>query len=214
MGKDANAPKRPMSGYFRYCQTIRKSVEAETGLRGIKIAPMLSQKWGELDATSKARLNQQSAAEMSVWKGAMESYRQTDDYKNFMANKQQKKAKKVKKMKDPNAPKRPSTAYFLYMKEVRPSVVDRVGSSDVTIVGKKIGQMWKNLSEEEKSGYMATADRMRAKWQEKLAAYKNSASFAAFQERKQAALPSKPVKAPKAKKMKKVARKVVRKVKK
>merc|ERR1711997_351049 len=116
-----------------------------------------------------------------------------------------KKAKKAKKMKDPNAPKRPAGAYFLYVKDVRPAVASRMDSSNVTAIGKKIGQMWRNLSDEEKSRYTATAQKMKNQWQREMAAYKNSAGFAAFQAKKEGAMP---VKA-----KKKAARRVARKVK-
>jgi len=147
MVKDANAPKRPMTGYFRFCHSIRKAVEAETGLKGIKTAPILAERWANLDADSKAQLKSEFAAEMTVWKKEFEAYKQTDDYKNFQAKKQEKKDKKAKKVKDPNAPKRPSSAYFLYVKDVRPSVVDRLGSSNIVAIGKEMGDMWRNLDE-------------------------------------------------------------------
>lgn len=209
MVKDANAPKRPMSGYFRFCHSIRKAVEAETGLRGVQTAPILGERWQKLDAESKAQLKAEYAAEMSVWKTKFEAYKQTDDYKNFQEQKQKKKNKKAKKMKDPNAPKRPASAYFLYLKDVRPDVVESLGTSSITEVGKKIGEMWRDLDEEEKSEYKTSAEELQAEYKENLAAYKDSASYAAFQEKKQSVLP-KAV----GKKAAKAKKRVVRKVKK
>merc|ERR1712098_177190 len=70
--------------------------------------------------------------------------------------------------KDPNAPKRPASAYFLYVAEVRQDVVEELGKSDIAAVGKKMGEMWRDLSEEEKSKYIETANELKAEYQENL----------------------------------------------
>merc|ERR1711964_709326 len=107
MVRDVNAPRRPLSSYFRFCNSIRDEVEEETGLSGVKTAPILAQRWKEVDQETKAELNEAVQEEMTVWKEKFAAYKQTEDYKNFQEKKSAKKAKKAKKMKDPNAPKRP-----------------------------------------------------------------------------------------------------------
>jgi len=189
MVRDVNAPRRPLTTYLRFSNSIRKEIEAETGLSGVKTAPFISQKWQAVDQETKDELKQEYQEEMVVWKKEFAAYKQTDDYKNFQ-EKKAKKAKKVKKMKDPNAPKRPLTAYFLYVAEVRQDVVEEIGKSDITAVGKKIGEMWRNLSDEEKAKYIETANESKAEYQEEMNEYKQSAEYAAFQEQKSAAQPA------------------------
>merc|ERR1712058_182556 len=124
---------------------------------------------------------------------------ETDDYKNFQEKKKAKQAKKARKMKDPNAPKRPASAYFLHGAEVRQDVVEELGKSDIAAVGKNMGEMGRDLSEEEKSRYIETANELKAEYQEKVAEYQQSAEYAAFKAQKDAAKP-----APKKKTIRKV----------
>merc|ERR1712000_712441 len=93
-------------------------------------------------------------------------------------------AKKAKKMKDPNAPKRPASAYFLYIADVREDVVEEIGKSDIAAIGKKMGEMWRSLSDEEKSKYVEAANELKAEYQEEMAEYKESAEYANFQAQK------------------------------
>jgi hypothetical protein len=179
-----------MTAFFRFSNSIRKEVEAETGLSGVKTAPIIGQRWQAVDQETKDELSQEYQEEMVVWKKEFAAYKETDDYKNFQEKKNAKQAKKARKMKDPNAPKRPLTAYFLYVAEVRPDVVEEIGKSDIAAVGKKCGEMWRNLSEEEKSKYIETANELKAEYQEEMNEYKQSAEYAAFQEQKKAAKPA------------------------
>merc|ERR1711964_191056 len=102
-----------------------------------------------------------------------------------------KKAKKAKKMKDPHGPKRPTSAYFLFAAEVRPEVVETMEGSSITEVGKKLGEMWRNLSDEEKSKYIETANELKAEYKEELKEYQQTAKYEAFQKQKKAAMPPK-----------------------
>ena len=52
-----------------------------------------------------------------------------------------------KAKKDPNAPKRPSTAFFIWLNENRPSIKAQDPGLSVTEVGKKAGELWKKLSD-------------------------------------------------------------------
>jgi len=89
--KDQNAPKRPLTGFFRFAQSIRKYVEAETGLKGIKVTPMLAQRWRQLSEEEKNVYNSEFKEEMVEWKKQYQAYKETDSYKEFQAEKQAKK---------------------------------------------------------------------------------------------------------------------------
>jgi len=84
---------------------------------------------------------------------------------------------------DPAAPKRPLSAYFLFAADVRSSVVDSIsGDFDIGKVGKKIGQMWKNLSSAKKAPYQKKADAAKAKWDKANAKYKKTTGYAKWVE--------------------------------
>jgi len=67
-----------------------------------------------------------------------------------------KKAKKAKKIKDPNAPKKPLAAFMVFSKEKRPVVKAEFPELKTTEISKKLGEMWGQLSDEEKLAYKQT----------------------------------------------------------
>merc|ERR1712098_720181 len=106
-------------------------------------------------------------------------YKKTASYKDFQAKKRAKKLR-AKKPKDKNAPKRPSSAYFLFANEVRPTVMKQNPDGGIAVIGKAIGAMWGTLDESKKASYMKKATVAREKWQKKVAAYKKTAKYAAY----------------------------------
>lgn len=82
------------------------------------------------------------------------------------------KTKKAKKVKDPNAPKRNLSAYFFFMNDQRPKVVKANPDLKVTEVGKKLGELWRAMSDSEKAPYNKKADADKARYEKQKAAYK------------------------------------------
>lgn len=63
--------------------------------------------------------------------------------------------KKVKTPKDPNREKRPLTPYFIFASEKREEVKSKHADLKITEISKKLGEMWKGLSQEEKDRYVS-----------------------------------------------------------
>lgn len=68
------------------------------------------------------------------------------------------KATKTKKVKDPNAPKRPTSAYMIWLNESRKSISEEhcshlTGKEKVTATTRKAGELWREMSDEDKSPY-------------------------------------------------------------
>ena len=86
------------------------------------------------------------------------------------------KRRKNKKDKDPNAPKRASSAYMIWLNENRPAIKDELlitnPGAGVTDVTKRAGELWKELSDEEKAPFQAKSDELRAAYHEAMKAYK------------------------------------------
>lgn len=86
------------------------------------------------------------------------------------------KTKRSKKNKDPNAPKRPLAAYMLWLNDNRAKIADEFfsdlsGKERVTNTAKKAGELWKLLSDEEKSPYNELSAAARAEYHKLKAAY-------------------------------------------
>ncbi|KAL1973898.1 hypothetical protein VTN31DRAFT_5458 [Thermomyces dupontii] len=68
-----------------------------------------------------------------------------------------------KRKKDPNAPKRGLSAYMFFANENRERVREENPGIAFGALGRKLGEMWKNLSDEERKPYedKAAADKKR-----------------------------------------------------
>merc|ERR1712034_83650 len=105
-----------------------------------------------------------------AYKVKMAKYKKTASYRAFAEQKKAKKA--MKKPKDKNAPKRPMSSYFVFLKEVRPSVVEDNEDLSIGEIRKTIGKMWGNLDDAKKAKYQAKANKLKSAYEKKLAAYK------------------------------------------
>merc|ERR1711881_335952 len=75
-------------------------------------------------------------------------YRKTDLYREYLANKKTKNLKK-----DKNAPKKPQTAYFVMCNEKREEIKKSLENPTMAAVSGKMGEMWKNLTAEQRAYY-------------------------------------------------------------
>ena len=88
---------------------------------------------------------------------------------------------KVKKTKDPNAPKRAPSAYLMWLNENRQSIIDEhfdeelTGRDKVAKVGKKAGEVWKAMSDDDKADYVTRSKQLQEEYKAAMAKYKPSA---------------------------------------
>lgn len=192
--KDENAPPRPLTPYFAWMKDNRAKIKGENpSISNKELTKVLGAAWKSASDDDKKPYIDAARVAMDAWKTKMAAYKQTDDYANFMAKKRAqqnegkgKKGKKAKAPKDPNQPKRPSTGFFLFVQDHRAKVKAELPPQDqkkVTLVTKKCGEMWKDpanksLVEE----YQAKAKSLKAEWDDKMKAYKQTAQYKEFQE--------------------------------
>jgi hypothetical protein len=157
--KDPNEPKKPKTGYLRFCDDNRKQVQTEVKSNDVKlVSKELGRMWKELDAKTKAEYNEAFAKDNVTFKVNLQEYKANKPLSPVESSSEEeepakKKAKKKKKKVDPNAPKRPLTGYMLFAKEVRPSVVAKFPELKTPDISKELGKMWKALTEEERQRY-------------------------------------------------------------
>lgn len=77
-----------------------------------------------------------------------------------------------KKAKDPNAPKRASTSFLYFSNEMRPKLKERQPELKFGELGQKLGEMFRNLTPEEKEKYEKMARDDKARFSKESAAYK------------------------------------------
>lgn len=83
-----------------------------------------------------------------------------------------KKATREKRLKDPDAPKRPKTTYLLFCGDKRDDVKRKNKEMKATEITKKLGEMWKALSEDKKAKYKKIYEEDKARYDEEMKDYK------------------------------------------
>jgi hypothetical protein len=86
-----------------------------------------------------------------------------------------KKEKKQKKVKDPNAPKGACGPYMWFCKEMRDDIKTENPDWAVTQIGKRLGEMWKATSEDDKKKFFEMAEEDKIRHKKDMAAYKGDA---------------------------------------
>lgn len=103
--------------------------------------------------------------------------------KKVKTDKVHKEKKKSKKDVDPNKPKKPMTAYFLWANENRDRVKEKYPElKGVTEVAKKLGELWKEVSD--KSKWEKEAIRLKDTYQKDMAEYSSTAASSSGQQQK------------------------------
>ena len=92
--------------------------------------------------------------------------------------------KSGKKMKDPNAPKRATSAYLLWLNANREEIISEhfgeqelTGRDKVSKVGKKAGELWNAMSEDDKADYVAESKKLQEEYKAAMAEYKPTESY-------------------------------------
>ncbi|GAA5864079.1 hypothetical protein JCM1840_000696 [Sporobolomyces johnsonii] len=78
---------------------------------------------------------------------------------------------KVKKEKDPNAPKRPPSAYLEYQNSVRQEFRERYPNDSYAEVLRKIGQLWRAMTDEQKKPWIDQYQDKQAEYKEEQKTY-------------------------------------------
>jgi structure-specific recognition protein 1 len=107
--------------------------------------------------------------------------------KTKKSTKGESKSRKSKTVKDDNMPKRAQSAYMLWLNDNRKKIktehftdddgnLTLEGRDKVTQVAKKAGELWKTVSDEDKSPYKAKAEELKEQYKRDMQAYESSSS--------------------------------------
>jgi HMG (high mobility group) box len=83
------------------------------------------------------------------------------------------KSKKTKAAKDPNAPKKPLTSFMLFSNEIRSRIQKENPTMSFGELGKKIGELFRALSTNEKQKYEDMAKKEKERYKKALLDFEN-----------------------------------------
>ncbi|KAI8871933.1 HMG-box, partial [Ramicandelaber brevisporus] len=72
---------------------------------------------------------------------------------------------------DPNAPKRPLSSYLLFTMDARQNK-DLMGDTQGKDIAIKMGELWRNLDEDERQKYVDMHNKLKEDWERDVQAYK------------------------------------------
>lgn len=153
--KDPNHPRRPLSAYMVYCSRNREKVKLDNPGIEVKATMVeLGKGWKKLNDKQKLPYNKEAARLKAIYEKEMESYIPPD-------------GKKV----DKDKPKKPWSNYIFFCQENRPRLTAENPQLGATEFLQKMGEMWKELSEEEKAPYNDKAAKAKADYAKAIEAY-------------------------------------------
>jgi len=116
---------------------------------------MATDRKGKVSLTIRARNNKSKNASSNDASKLKELNSAFESSKNKMNSNNQKSAKKDKKAKKDTKEKKPRklNAYMVFAMEKRESVKKNNPTAKVTEIAKKLGEMWRALSDSEKQKY-------------------------------------------------------------
>ena len=189
--RDPNAPKKNMSAYLMYQNTMRESFKAENpGMTFGQLSKFTSSMYKSLTPEEKARWEEAAAQDKTRYDAEMARYVPPPGFErtgNLMDSNVQAGKKWSRKSKDPNAPKRARGSYVFFTKDERPKILKDDPEIKFIDLGHAMGERWRALSAEEKKKYEDLALEDKKRFAEEQEAY-NAARQAAQEEAAAAAV--------------------------
>lgn len=177
ISRDPNAPKKNMSAYLMYQNTMRESFRMENpGMTFGQLAKFTSSMYKSLTPEEKARWEEAALQDKGRYEAEMASYVPPPGYDpsgalQVHANAIAGVRKYNKKHKDPNAPKRARGSYVFFTLDERPKIVKETPEMKFTEMGHVMGQRWRALTPEEKKKYEDLANNDKKRFNEEIAEY-------------------------------------------
>lgn len=175
--RDPNAPKKNMSAYLMYQNTMRESFRTENpGMTFGQLSKFTSAMYKSLTPEEKARWEEAALQDKARYEAEMANYAPPPGFDPMGqmldgATGASGTRKYSKKHKDPNAPKRARGSYVFFTLDERPKIVKETPDMKFTEMGHVMGERWRALTPEEKKKYEDLANDDKKRFNEEMAAY-------------------------------------------
>ncbi|KAH9411204.1 putative HMG domain-containing protein [Ordospora pajunii] len=158
--KDLNAPKKPMSGYFIFGQEQRNKNEELRKQPVAEQGKIISEMWKNLSEEQRNEYNDISNKEREQYYVAMNEYKKSEQYQEYLEKVKEAEAAAGKKKKKGT---KKVTGYNEFFKEIRKTISEENPGFSMTETTSAVAKRWKELSTEEKDVYKKIADEKNMK---------------------------------------------------
>jgi len=186
---DPDIPKRPKSGWGIFGGDMRpravEEVNKEGGGMG-DIGKKIAGWWAELSETKKAEYAERAERQKEVFLKEFDLYRVTDKFKGFENTKvKMDSTQKLKKLARTNlGPKRPPGGFGLWKKLEIPKICAEGKAKGAKLttgeIGKKLGELWKEVSVSDKAKFEKDATALKAAWEKEQLTHKKNNKYMNF----------------------------------
>jgi len=166
LAKDPNAPKRAKSSFIYFSCEMRPRIVAENpSLKTTEIMQILGERWGNLNDGQKQRFKDMQEEDKLRYEREKANYVPPADLPKL-------KGKKKKNHKDPNEPKKAKTGFIFFSMKFRQQVRDSQENMSIPETGRRLGAMWKELTEAQKEPYQKMHEDDKVRYQREMDVYK------------------------------------------
>ncbi|ODN01559.1 Transcription factor A, mitochondrial [Orchesella cincta] len=174
-------PKKPLTPYFRFMGQVRAEVKNKNpNLKVTDLIKLMGQQWDRLDESAKQSYISAYRNEMQSYASVIEKYKQSLSPEQKEAQQQMKldsqllreKREKKRRLKELGKPKRPASPFFLFLSS---KVTPGSKIADYQDAAKKLGEVWKTMSDAEKEPFAAKYkedlrlyEKSMTKWEDKM----------------------------------------------
>eukprot|EP00930_Biecheleria_cincta_P044270 TRINITY_DN303_c0_g1_i6.p1 TRINITY_DN303_c0_g1~~TRINITY_DN303_c0_g1_i6.p1 ORF type:complete len:1318 (-),score=418.92 TRINITY_DN303_c0_g1_i6:568-4521(-) len=178
------APKRPDSYPSKPLDAFKAFCKEQAG-QG-KALPKLAEEFKELDAETKARFQSEATERQKKYQEEMIAWAKSDEGKKYnsavkaFSKRKRLAMAKTKYLKD--VPKKPVRADQIFFAEKRSEVMkENPELKGLGPVMTKLGELWKNLSEEDRKPYKDQAAEKMQEYDKAMAEFKSSANYKKYE---------------------------------
>eukprot|EP00747_Dinoflagellata_sp_TGD_P161660 gnl/TRDRNA2_/TRDRNA2_178370_c0_seq1.p1 gnl/TRDRNA2_/TRDRNA2_178370_c0~~gnl/TRDRNA2_/TRDRNA2_178370_c0_seq1.p1 ORF type:complete len:397 (-),score=151.39 gnl/TRDRNA2_/TRDRNA2_178370_c0_seq1:144-1253(-) len=165
--------KKPNTAYFLFLNEKRQEIIEKYSLSGFgELGKKAAELWKELPADEKKPFEEQATKEKeeyNAWKetdegkAALQKGKEAKAAKKAkIATRKEKKAAKEEIKKIDGLRKKPNSAYFIFANAKRQEIKEKYNLSSLGEVGKKVAEVWNELSADEKKVFEEQAAKEKA----------------------------------------------------
>jgi len=166
--KDPNKPKRSMSSFMFFANAKRSEVkQSYPDLKITEVGKKLGEMWKMLSSDEKKIYEEQASRDSERYQREKANYISPEGSEDDTRYGKRHK----RKFKDPSRPKRSMSSFMFFANDKRKEITSKFPNLRMTEVGKRLAEIWRQLTPEEKKIYEVMADKDKERYHTEMEAF-------------------------------------------